>query len=134
VRSRLTEPEASFVRWARVARLASIGRDGMPHVVPVCPVLDDDGRILVCLEKDSVKHRNVSADPRVALVFDDYREDWGANAAVLVRGRAEFLEGADWERARGSLYEKFIQYEPLATIDDDPIVAIEPELVAGWGL
>lgn len=134
MRSRPTGPEASFVRWARVARLASIGRDGMPHVVPVCPVLDEDGRILVCLERDSVKHRNVSADPRVALVFDDYREDWGANAAVVLRGRAEFLEGADREKARALLYEKFVQYEPLAPIEDDPIVSVVVEQVASWGL
>jgi nitroimidazol reductase NimA-like FMN-containing flavoprotein (pyridoxamine 5'-phosphate oxidase superfamily) len=134
MRSTLTEAEASFVRWARVARLASTGRDGMPHVVPVCPVLDDDGALLVCLERDSVKHRNVEADPRVALVFDDYREDWGANAAVLVRGQARFLEGDAWSRARALLYDKFIQYEPLATIEDDPIVAISPDQVASWGI
>ena len=134
MRSSLTEGEAAFVRWARVARLASTGRDGMPHVVPVCPVLDDDERILVALEKDSVKHRNVAADPHVALLFDDYREDWDANAGLLVRGRCEFLEAAEWERARALLYEKFVQYEPLAAIEDDPIVAITVEHVASWGL
>ncbi len=134
MRSSLTDVEASFVRWARVARLASTGREGMPHAVPVCPVLDRDGRILVCLERGSVKHRNVASDPKVALILDEYREDWGANAAVLVQGRAEFLEGDEWERARALLYEKFVQYEPLAAIEDDPIVAIVPERVAGWGL
>ncbi len=134
MRSTFSEAEAAFVRWARVARLATVGPDGLPHAVPVCPVLDEDGRIIVCLEKGSVKHRNAAADPRVALIFDDYREDWDANAAVLIRGRAEFLEGEAWERARGLLYEKFLQYQPLAEITDDPIVAIAPEHVAGWGL
>jgi len=134
VRTSLTDAEAAFVRWARVARLASIDPDGAPLAVPVCPVLDADGRIIFCLEKGSAKHRNVVGDPRVALIFDDYREDWEANAAVLVRGRAEFLEGRAWERARALLYEKFVQYVPLAQIEDDPIVAIVPEHVAGWGL
>ena len=134
MRASLTEAEEAFVRWARVARLASTGADGSPHVVPVCPVLDRDGRILVCLERDSVKHRNVASDPRVALIFDEYREDWEANAGVLVSGRAGFLEGDGWERARALLYEKFVQYEPLAAIEDDPIVAITVEHAAGWGL
>lgn len=71
---------------------------------------------------------------RVALVFDDYREDWDANAGVVVRGRARFLEGQEWERARRLLYEEFVQYEPLAPIEDDPIVAVELEHVSSWGL
>ena len=133
MRTSLTEAEGEFVRWARVARLASNGTGGAPHAVPVCPVLDGSS-VIVCLERGSAKHRNVAADPRVALVFDDYREDWDANAGVLVRGRARFLEGEEWDRARRLLYEKFAQYEPLAPIEDDPIVAVEPEHVTSWGL
>ena len=37
--SRLTKKVAAFVEWERVARVATSGRSGIPHVVPVCPVL-----------------------------------------------------------------------------------------------
>jgi len=34
--SRLTKKVAAFVEWERVARVATSGRSGIPHVVPVC--------------------------------------------------------------------------------------------------
>jgi PPOX class probable F420-dependent enzyme len=129
----MSEAQAEFLRWARVARLASTSPDGSPHVVPVCPALDG-AEVVVALMDGSVKLRNVREDPRVALVVDDYREDWDANAGLVLRGRARFLAGADWERARGLLYEKFSQYAPLSPIERDPIVAIALEHVSSWGV
>jgi len=129
----LSPAQAEFLRWARVARLATSAPDGSPHVVPVCPVLDGD-EVVVAIEAGSVKLRNARADARVALVVDDYREDWNANAGLVLRGLARFLEGRAWERARGLLYEKFTQYEPLAPIEVDAIVAVEIEHVASWGV
>jgi len=102
-------------------------------VVPVCPALDDD-EVVVALEADSVKLRNARADARVALVVDDYREDWNANAGLMLLGRVRFLEGAAWKRARELLYAKFTQYELLAPIERDAIVAIELDHVASWGV
>jgi len=49
VRSDLTEAEASFIRWERVARLATVDAEGQPHVVPVCPVLDGDHLVFMDL-------------------------------------------------------------------------------------
>jgi len=129
----LTEAQAEFLRWARVARLATTSSDGAPHVVPVCPALEGD-EVVVALMDGSVKLRNVREDPRVALVVDDYREDWDANAGLVLRGNARFLEGPDWERARGLLYEKFSQYAPLSPIERDAIVAISLEQVSSWGV
>lgn len=129
----LTEAQAGFLRWARVARLATVAPDGTPHVVPVCPVPDGE-EVVVALESGSVKLRNARFKPEVALVVDEYREDWGSNAGLLIRGRVRFLEGKEWERARGLLYEKFSQYEPLAPIEDDAIVSVSVAHVASWGL
>jgi len=129
----LSETQAELLRWARVARLATTSPSGAPHVVPVCPALDDD-EVVVALEADSVKLRNARADARVALVVDDYREDWNANAGLMLLGRVRFLEGAAWKRARELLYAKFTQYELLAPIERDAIVAIELDHVASWGV
>ncbi|MGZ8595343.1 MAG: pyridoxamine 5'-phosphate oxidase family protein, partial [Actinomycetota bacterium] len=82
----LNGPAATMVRHARVAHLATLLEDGSPHVVPVCPVLDGD-RIVVALG-GGAKLRNVRRDPRVALVVDDYVEDWDALRRVAVFGRA----------------------------------------------
>lgn len=129
----LSDAQAEFLRWARVARLATVAPDGSPHVVPVCPALDGED-VVVALMTGSVKLQNVGRDDRVALVVDDYREDWDANAGLVVRGRARFLDGEGWRSARGLLYEKFSQYEQLSPIERDAIVSIAIDHVASWGL
>jgi PPOX class probable F420-dependent enzyme len=129
----LTDAEAAFVRWARVARLATVAPDGAPHVVPVCPVLDGD-EVVFLLMPGSAKLRNVRSEPRVALVVDDYREDWDANAGLVIRGTARFLEGEAWERARELLNAKFTQYPTMLPIEGDAIVAVAISHVASWGL
>ena len=67
-------------------------------------------------------------------MVDDYREDWDANAGLVVRGRARFLDSPEWERARVLLYEKFTQYERLSPIEEDAIVSIAIDHVTSWGL
>jgi PPOX class probable F420-dependent enzyme len=129
----LSAGQAEFLRWARVARLACIAPDGSPRVVPVCPALDGED-VVVALMADSAKLRNVARDGRVALVVDDYREDWDANAGLMLRGRARFLEGEAWRRARSLLYEKFTQYEHLAPIERDAIVSITVDHASSWGV
>jgi PPOX class probable F420-dependent enzyme len=124
-----------MLRHARVARLATIGEDGWPHVVPVSPVLD--GERLLFAAEDTVKLRNLRADPRVAVVVDDYLEDWNALRRVLVRGTARVIEdGTEWERARDLLYEKFRQYEPQAEIvpGSTSVVEISIERVSVTGV
>jgi PPOX class probable F420-dependent enzyme len=115
-----------------VARLATVDPSGAPHVVPVCPVLDGDA--VVFATDASAKLRNLEADPRCALVFDEYVEDWDHLRQVLVRGRAEILtEGPAWERGKAMLEEKFLQYEPMAPITPGRtrIVRVRIEQVAG---
>ena len=115
MRSQLTDAEASFVRWERVARFATRDPDGMPHVVPICPVLDGD--IVLFASDPTSKVRNLRADPRCALVFDDYVEDWNLNHQVQIRGTARIVEGGlEWDRAKALLDAKFPQYEPMFPI------------------
>jgi nitroimidazol reductase NimA-like FMN-containing flavoprotein (pyridoxamine 5'-phosphate oxidase superfamily) len=115
MRSSLTEAEASFVRWERGARSATRDPDGMPHVVPVCPVLDGD--VLVFASDPNAKIVNLRADPRCAVVFDDYVEDWNLNHQVQIRGSATIVaDGPEWDRAKALLDDKYRQYEPLFPI------------------
>ena len=97
-------------------------------------VLFDGEDVVVALMADSVKLRNVGRDTRVALVVDDYREDWDANAGLMLRGRVRFLEDEEWRRARRLLYQKFTQYEHLAPIEHDAIVSIAVDHAASWGV
>jgi PPOX class probable F420-dependent enzyme len=125
----LSGGERALLGWARVARLATVGADGRPHVVPVCPVLDGE-LILFATDEESAKVRNLRANPRVALMVDEYSEDWEHGLrGVMVRGTARVLDhGPEWERVRGLLYEKFRQYEPVAPIHPGRSVIVEVEI------
>jgi PPOX class probable F420-dependent enzyme len=123
-------PEArKFVDTARVARLATTTSDGRLHVVPVCPALDGE-RILISTEPTQ-KVRNLEADPRVGLAFDEYDEDWSTLRSVTASGRATIhRDGRVWDRGRELLYAKFPQYAGDAPIEPGRTLMLEVAL--GW--
>ena len=60
---------------ARVARLATVGTDGRPHVVPICFALDGDTLYTAVDAKPKSTRAlrrlaNIEADPRVEIVID----------------------------------------------------------------
>ena len=67
------------------------------------------------------------ANPRVALVIDDYSEEWSALAYVLVRGSAEVMEdGPERDRAEAMLRGKYPAVRQpagggLHRLEDSPI-------------
>lgn len=123
-----------MIEHARVARLATVGADGAPHTIPICPAVID-GKIVIALEGASRKHRNIVGDARVAVLFDDYVEDWESLRGVLVSGSAvEISDAAEHAHAIEVLNAKFPQYPVLAALEpDDPVILIEPSSVASWG-
>jgi len=72
--SPFTEKEIEYLRGQRLGRLATVGSDGAPHVVPVgFRVGPGDDAIEVGGHgfKGSKKWRDLGAHPRVAFVVDD---------------------------------------------------------------
>ena len=135
-----TPEQARFLTSRRVGRLATASADGRPHAVPVCYAFD--GALLYTPIDEKPKRvgadrllrvRNVRENPQVALVVDDYDEDWSKLAFVIVRGRAEIVERGDARSgALVLLREKYPQYRAMA-LEERPLLVIEPESVAAWG-
>jgi PPOX class probable F420-dependent enzyme len=73
----------------RTAKLATVRRDGRPHVAPVWIDLDDDDTIVFTTSARSVKGRAIRRDPRVALCVDDETPPF---SFVIVEGRASASE------------------------------------------
>jgi pyridoxamine 5'-phosphate oxidase family protein len=110
--SAFTEAELAYLQGERrLARLATVGSDGTPHVAPVGWRLADDGAI----EVDGVdldrtkKYRDIRATGRAAIVVDDVLPPWQPRG-VEVRGRAETLAAPR------------------------PLIRIHPERVVSWGI
>jgi len=93
-----TEPELEFLRSQRICRFATVGPTGWPHVVPVMYTLTDAGEFE--FDVDGVKQRNLTAEPRAALVVDAM----GPRRGVAVQGLASLIGP---ERARLTGVRKF---------------------------
>lgn len=90
-----TESELRYLLGGRrLARLATVGKDGTPHVIPVVcrynrehDAIDIGGLRL----QRSKKYRDVSRTGRAAVVIDDVLPPWRPRG-VEIRGRAEALD------------------------------------------
>ena len=65
------ERAAFLLHGTRTGKLATVRRDGRPHVQPVWFVLDDDGTVVFMTGSRTVKGRNLRRDPRASMVVDD---------------------------------------------------------------
>ena len=112
----------------RVARLATVGADGRPHVVPICFALDGDTLYTAVDEKPKSTRRlrrlaNIEANPRVEVVVDRWDEDWSQLWWVRLGGRAEIVERD--ERALELLQAKYEQYRDQPPAGPFLVVAID---------
>jgi nitroimidazol reductase NimA-like FMN-containing flavoprotein (pyridoxamine 5'-phosphate oxidase superfamily) len=133
---RLKKAERAFIEYQRVCRVATVSQDGVPHNVPVCPILDGE-RIYFASEAGAVKVRNIGQTGRVALTFDEYTEAWSQLRGVLIRGAGRIIEaGPMFRRVRKILYQRFPQYERFAALEEHESVLIEvtPTRTFSWGL
>lgn len=73
---------------ARTAKLATVRRDGRPHVAPIWYDLDGDTFVFMTGE-GTVKGRNMRREPRVGLCIDDEKPPFHF---VIVEGTAELAE------------------------------------------
>ena len=134
---RLTEEEAQRrLASARVARLATTGGDGQPHLVAVTFAVDGN-LIYTAVDHKPKKSpnlrrlRNVRENPRVALLADYYDEDWDLLWWVRVDGWASVVE--DEHALQGPIdvladrYEQYRQHRPAG-----PVIVIQVDRWKGW--
>lgn len=121
---------------AFVARLATAGGDGRPHVVPICFALEDNTLYFAIDFKPKrttnlKRLRNIAANPAVSVLVDHYEENWDKLWWVRLDGEARLVtEQAEVEQALLRLAQRYEQYR--ATRPDGPVVAITIEHMAGW--
>jgi pyridoxamine 5'-phosphate oxidase family protein len=116
-----TEAQIQYIQSQRLGRLATLGPDGAPHVVPnsvrynpELGTLDLGGLNL----GKTRKWRDVARDPRVAVVIDDVLPPW-IPRGVEVRGRAEQVPQG------GEIFGPHFGPE---------MIRIRPDKIVSWGL
>jgi PPOX class probable F420-dependent enzyme len=128
---------------ARVARLATVDARHRPHIVPVCFAYD--GKVFYTAIDQKPKRvtperltrlRNILSMPQVALLIDQYDEDWTKLWYILVRGKAKLLPIRGHKKrtwALRKLRARYPQYTETMLPNDAPIIRITPDRTAFWG-
>jgi len=118
---------------ARVARLATSGADGVPHLVPVTFAVVSDEIVFAIDHKpkstnDLRRLRNIGANPAVSFLVDEYDEDWTRLWWVRADGVARVLSAAaDRAGPVRRLREKYPQYQ-----DRPPAGVVVATTVSAW--
>jgi pyridoxamine 5'-phosphate oxidase family protein len=108
-----TDAERRYLSDFRLGRIATVGRDGTPHVAPVGWSYDAEHDVIEVGGRNfarSKKYHDVQRSGRVAIVIDDLAsvDPWRPRG-IEVRGSAEDL-------------------------DDPPRIRIHPERIVSWRL
>jgi PPOX class probable F420-dependent enzyme len=135
----LSQDQRRFLESRRAGHLATADAAGVPHVVPVCFAVRENAVYITIDQKPKgnpralKRLRNIAANPSVALVADRYDEDWTRLGWVMLRGRAEILDGgAAHDMAQKLLRARYPQYRRMQ-LAELPVIAICIERVASWG-
>ena len=129
--SRLSQREKTFLARARVCRVGSVDRRGVPHTAPLCHAFDGATRTAY-VATGGATARNLRARPRAAVECDDYFEDWDRIRGVVGRARARVVRGGpELKRARSLLRRKFKQYRDY---EIESVIALRIERLTSWGL
>ena len=130
----LSERHVRFVGKPRIATLATVRRDGSPHVTPVWYVYED-GDFLVTVDKGSQKQRNIEHDPRVELCIDDRERP--PYHTVIARGRAT-VEGPPSPEFLLALAVRYLgedagrRYVERLQNPDQRLIRLHPEKIVSW--
>lgn len=132
-------PDTDILRrfaQAPVARLATVGRSGGPHLVPVVFAVRD-GVIYTGVDgkpKSTQRLRrlaNVEHNPQVSMLVDEYSDDWTRLWWVRADGVAQVQhDGAAVDTARAELRAKYPQYQSVSL--DGPVLVIRVHRWSSW--
>ena len=130
------ELRARVAAWP-VARLATVGADGSPRLVPCCFVLEGDvaySAVDAVKPKRSLRLRrldDVQANPAVCLLVDHYSDDWTELWWVRLDGRGRVVEhGPERDRAVELLGAKYRQYRDRPP--EGPVLAVDITRWRSW--
>ena len=121
---------------APVARLATVGADGSPHVVPITFVMEGDTIFFAVDHKPkrttSLRRlQNIAVHPSVALLVDHYEDDWRRLWWVRADGTARLLDASpDADHAIDLLVGRYPPYRERRP--NGPAVAISIARISGW--
>lgn len=130
----------SFLESKSVAHLATADASGVPHVVPICYTVENSTLHFLLDSKPKTvspyqlkRVKNISQNPNVSVVVDQYSDNWNELAYVLLRGKAFIMPDFDKSsEVIKSIRSRYPQYNEI-TIEQAILVKVEIENAYTWG-
>jgi PPOX class probable F420-dependent enzyme len=126
------EYQAFLMNGTKTGKLATVARDGRPHVVPIWFVLDGDD-VIFNTGENTAKAKHMARDPRVALCVDDQQAPY---SYVMVEGIAETApnppEMLEWSTRIAARYmgqELAESFGKRNAVDGELLVRVTPTRV-----
>ena len=120
---------------ATVARLATVGSTGQPHLVPITFALVDARTLVTAVDHKPKRTTalkrlaNIAANPQVSVLVDHYEDDWRALWWVRADGRAEVVKAAPAGAAE-ALAQRYDQYRERPPAG--PFIVVEVQRFSSW--
>jgi PPOX class probable F420-dependent enzyme len=120
---------------ATVARLATVGSTGRPHLVPVTFALLDERTLVTAVDHKPKRTRalrrlaNIAENPQVSVLVDHYEDDWSKLWWVRADGVARVCKAAPAGAAEALVarYEQYREHPP-----GGPFIVVEVQRFSGW--
>lgn len=121
-----------------MARLATVGSTGIPHLVPITFALLDERTLVSAVDHKPKRTRalrrlaNIEANPRVSVLVDHYEDDWSklwwarADGVARVEG-GRTSKSAALVEALSARYPQYRERPPQG-----PFIVVEVERFSCW--
>jgi PPOX class probable F420-dependent enzyme len=130
------DEQAAFFRERKKAALATIDKDGFPHVVAM-NYFARDGAFYMTSYGKAQKVVNIRRNPKVALMMEA-GDAYGELRGVMIRGHCEILEdlaavqAAFASRAEAQADPAPVQPGAVASAPKRVVLKIVPEKIVSW--
>ena len=135
----LNETQRAMLNERRIAAVATINEEGVPHLTALWFLFDGDS-FYVMMMSSSVKMKNLRGNRNMALIIESRVAS--KEIGVSVSGEAQILAGDEALQAIEAIHAKYITGEGLADPDvgprfrewDDTAVRLTPQRWIAWDM
>jgi nitroimidazol reductase NimA-like FMN-containing flavoprotein (pyridoxamine 5'-phosphate oxidase superfamily) len=139
----MTDDEVKeFLEQTKTLIICSIGKDGVPHPMPMWFALEEDGAVIMTTFTKSQKILNLKRDPRVTLLAEA-GESYSELRGVVIYGKA--VIDSEVESVFATLRKVSVRMGTVPDEDSEAIreglrasatkrclIRVEPEKVVSW--
>jgi general stress protein 26 len=122
----IKEKARELIKQSPIAIFATLDENGFPQQRPMYTAgMEEDFTLYFATGRERLKCRQIEANPKVSMCWENISEDWSNWGHVMIKGEAKVLDDKDLKQ---SLWiEEFGRYFPEGP--EDPgyvVIAVKP--------